>query len=186
MTSHRFDVFNTNVKILVNFPRKTTDHQQTTNQSGIYRNKPKSRNETTNTTLTSLTHQDPCQNKPDQDQEKLPPLTTIVSDHFCLTSRCPPLAWRPRGRPLQVSHGRVSDGSSVGFMTGSSTSRRIDNESTMERQAKSNPNNKVGPGTAVPPFPLERIRFRYELVSGPNSLGGSGPRRSEDVDSSSK
>lgn len=132
MTSHRFDVFNTNVKILVNFPRKTTDHQQTTNQSGIYRNKPKSRNETTNTTLTSLTHQDPCQNKPDQDQERLSPLTTIVSDHFCLTSRCSPLAWRPRGRPLQVSHGRVSDGSSVGFMTGSSTSRRIDNESTMK------------------------------------------------------
>lgn len=56
MTSHRFDVFNTNVKILVNFPRKTTDHQQTTNQSGIYRNKPKSRNETTNTTLTSVPH----------------------------------------------------------------------------------------------------------------------------------
>ena len=84
------------------------------------------------TRLNIGTPQDPCQNKPDQDQEKLPPLTTIVSDHFCLTSHCPPLAWRHRGRPLQVSHGRVSDGSSVRLMTGSSTSRRIDNESTMK------------------------------------------------------
>ena len=156
MTSHRFDVFNTNVKILVNFPRKTTDHQQTTNQSGIYRNKPKTQIQKRNNQHDSniVDPPRPLSNKPDQDQEKLPPLTTIVSDHFCLTSRCSPLAWRPRGRPLQVSHGRVSDGSSVGFMTGSSTSRRIDNESTMERQAKSNPNNKVGPRLrclSVPP-----------------------------------
>lgn len=143
MTSHRFDVFNTNVKILVNFPRKTTDHQQTTNQSGIYRNKPKFRNETTNTTLTSLTHQDPCQNKPDQDQERLPPLTTIVSDHFCLTSRCPPLAWRPRGPPTPgITRGAYQTAAQWDLMTGSSTSRR---ESKMEGQAKSNPNNKVGP-----------------------------------------
>lgn len=155
MTSHRFDVFNTNVKILVNFPRKqqTINKQPTSPESTEINQKPKFRNETTNTTPTSLIHQDPCQNKPDQDQERLSPLTTIVSDHFCLTSRCPPLTWRPRGRPLQVSHGRVSDGSSVRLTTGSSTSRRIDNESTMERQAKSNPNNKVGPGSAVPPFP---------------------------------